>query len=51
MHSYNVINYIEQDSPAGAEKVKHEVLMRIQSLLQHPQKCNPDKYKTNNDVA
>lgn len=45
----NAIYYIEQDSPLAAEKVKREILMKIQSLMQHPEKYNPDKYKTNND--
>jgi plasmid stabilization system protein ParE len=45
----NAINRIEQDSPQNAEKVKKEILLTIDSLLQHPEKFNPDKYKSNND--
>jgi plasmid stabilization system protein ParE len=43
------IEYIESDSSANAEKVKKEILLTIDSLLQHPEKYNPDKYKTQND--
>lgn len=43
------IAYIESGSPAGAEKVKRELLLRIDGLLQHPEKYHPDKYKTGND--
>ncbi len=45
----DLIKYIEQDSPMGAEKVKKEILLKIDSLLRHPEKCNPDKFKLNND--
>jgi plasmid stabilization system protein ParE len=45
----NAIKRIEQNSPQNAEKVKKEILLTIDSLLQHPEKFNPDKYKSNND--
>jgi plasmid stabilization system protein ParE len=34
---------------AAAEKVKRGILLKIDSLLKHPEKFNPDKYKLNND--
>ncbi len=43
------VEYIEQDSPANAEKVRQDVLLQIDSLIQRPEKFNPDKYKINND--
>lgn len=43
------IEYIEHDSAANAEKVKKEILLKIDGLLQHPEKYHPDKYKTKND--
>jgi len=43
------IAYIEEDSIANADKFKIEILDRIDSLLKHPEKYSPDKYKMNND--
>ena len=45
----NLIGYIEQESPSHAEKVKSTILLKINSLLQHPEKYYPDKYKIEND--
>jgi plasmid stabilization system protein ParE len=45
------IEYIENDSLANAEKVKEEILLKIDSLSQHPEKYNPDKYKTKMTAA
>ncbi len=38
------IEHIEIESPDNAEKVKEAILLKIDSLLQHPEKYNPDKY-------
>jgi plasmid stabilization system protein ParE len=43
------ITSIEKDSLSNAEKVKREILLQISGLLQHPERWNPDKYKTKND--
>lgn len=43
------IAYIENDSPANAEKFKRDILFKIDDLLKHPEKYAIDKYKINND--
>ncbi|HMR92374.1 MAG TPA: type II toxin-antitoxin system RelE/ParE family toxin [Chitinophagaceae bacterium] len=43
------IKRIELDSPVSAEKIRRRILLAINGLLQHPEKFNPDKYKTGND--
>jgi plasmid stabilization system protein ParE len=43
------IEYIGLDSPANAEKVKKEILLKIDALPKHPEHYGPDKYKTKND--
>ncbi len=45
------IEHIEEISPSSAEKVKKDILLKIDGLLKHPQSHNPDKYKTNNDSS
>jgi plasmid stabilization system protein ParE len=45
----DLVKYIEEDSLINAEKVKLGILIKLDSLLKHPEKYNPDKYKTNND--
>ncbi len=45
----DIVKYIEEDSLLAAEKVKREILLKIESLIKHPEKYNPDKYKLNND--
>jgi plasmid stabilization system protein ParE len=45
----DAIEYIEEDSPVNAEKVRKEILLKIDAIPQHPEKHNPDKYKINND--
>ncbi len=45
----DAITYIENDSPANAEKSKRDILHKIDELLKYPEKYSPDKYKTNND--
>lgn len=43
------IAYIEEDAIANADKFKADILNGIDSLLKHPEKYSPDKYKVNND--
>ena len=47
----DAISYIEKESPAAAEKVKLDILMEIDTLVKHPRKYNPDKYKIKNDSS
>jgi plasmid stabilization system protein ParE len=44
-----LIAYIEEDSPFNAEKVRNDILQKINALLEHPESNKPDKYKINND--
>ena len=43
------IEYIENDSPQNAEKVKRNIFTTINKLLTHPDFFAPDKFKLNND--
>lgn len=43
------ILYIQNHSPVSAEKVRHEILLKIDNLLKNPEAYSPDKYKTDND--
>ena len=43
------IRYIRQDSPQNADKVKKEVLEKINELSSRPEIHNLDKYKLNNN--
>jgi len=43
------ILYIQNHSPVSAEKVRHEILLKIDNLLKNPEAYPPDKYKTDND--
>ena len=43
------IRYIREDSPQNADKVKKEVLEKINDLSVRPEIHNPDKYKLNNN--
>ncbi len=45
----NAVLYIENDSPANAEKFKRDILFKIDDLLKYLERYTPDKYKTNND--
>lgn len=40
--------YIKEDSPVNAEKVKNDILDKIEGLIKYPEKFSPDKYKLNN---
>jgi plasmid stabilization system protein ParE len=44
-----VYEYIMQDSPQGAIKVRDEIIDMTLDLPKHPQKYPPDKYKVAND--
>jgi plasmid stabilization system protein ParE len=44
-----LIEYIEDDSPSNAEKVKNDILLKINALLERPESYKPDKCKINND--
>ena len=43
------ITYIEQDSLQAAEKMRTTIFQKIESLRQHPEIYNPDKFKQTND--
>jgi len=43
------INYIAEDSIQNAEKVRKEILEKIEKLISYPEIYSPDKYKTDND--
>lgn len=43
------IQYIRNDSPQNADKVKNEILEKISELSKRPEIHNPDKYKINNN--
>lgn len=43
------IAYIESDSISNAEKVKRDILFKINDILKHPEIHRLDKYKINND--
>jgi plasmid stabilization system protein ParE len=43
------IEYIEEDSPKNADKVKKDILSRVSKLADHPQSHHSDKYKIHND--
>jgi plasmid stabilization system protein ParE len=45
----DAIRYIRKDSPQNADKVKNEVLEKINELSTLPEIHNPDKYKIDND--
>lgn len=44
-----VINYISEDSIQNAEKVRKEILEKIQNITANPEIYYTDKYKKNND--
>jgi plasmid stabilization system protein ParE len=43
------ISHIRTDSPQNANKVKKDILAKIKSLKDQPEKCPPDKLKYDND--
>ena len=43
------INYIAEDSIQNAEKVRTEILEKIEKLVLNPEMYKADKLKTNND--
>ncbi|MCY7422397.1 MAG: type II toxin-antitoxin system RelE/ParE family toxin [Chitinophagaceae bacterium] len=42
------ISFVREDSPQNADKVKKEILGRIDKLVSAPEINPPDKYKMNN---
>ena len=50
MYQFNeAIKYISRDSLQNAEKVRRDILKKIDRLQTHPTLYNPDKYKREND--
>ncbi|MEP6950157.1 MAG: type II toxin-antitoxin system RelE/ParE family toxin [Ginsengibacter sp.] len=45
----DAINYISQDSPQNAEKVRSGIINNIQKIPSHPESFPPDKFKLNNN--
>ena len=45
----SAIQYIREDSPQNADKVKSEILKKINELSIRPDIHNPDKYKVDNN--
>jgi len=43
------IDYIAGSSVQNAEKVRQEIVNRIEQLLDNPERHAPDKFKINND--
>ena len=41
-------DYIREESPVNAEKVRKEIIRIIHSLPDHPEKYPPDKFKKDN---
>jgi len=41
--------YIEKESLSSAEKVKEDLLLKIDNLSKYPEQFNQDKFKTKND--
>lgn len=44
-----LIAYIEKDSPFNAEKVRKNILLKIDTLAKYPEIFSLDKYRLNND--
>jgi plasmid stabilization system protein ParE len=47
----DAIRYIRKDSDQNADRVKHEILLKIEDLSIRPHIHPPDKYKQNNSGA
>lgn len=45
------ILYIQNHSPVRAEKVRHEILLKIDDPPRNPEAYPPDKYKIDNDSS
>jgi plasmid stabilization system protein ParE len=43
------IEYIAKDSIQNAEKVRIDILGKVENLQAHPERYAPDKYKLDND--
>lgn len=46
---YQQIKHIAKDSVQSAEQVRLDILSVIDSLLEHPDKYPPDRFKSDND--
>jgi plasmid stabilization system protein ParE len=44
-----IYEYIRQDSPINAEKVRSEILMIVSQLPSHPKRYPLDRFKKNNN--
>lgn len=49
MQLRKAFEYIYKDSPKNAQKVKDEIIELSISLVEHPERFPPDKYRINND--
>jgi plasmid stabilization system protein ParE len=49
MELHLAYEYILQDSPQNAVKVRNEIIETTIKLSEHPEKHPPDKYKKSND--
>jgi len=45
------LQYIKQDSPQNADKVKREIRVIIKQIPAHPERYPADKYRLHNDGA
>ncbi|HBS88886.1 MAG: hypothetical protein A2W91_00905 [Bacteroidetes bacterium GWF2_38_335] len=45
----DIFNYVKEESPQGAKKVKDTILLTAKKLAKDPWIFEPDKLKTNND--
>ncbi len=43
-----IFDYIRQDSPANADKVRQGILKAAQDLVDHPERHSRDKFKKDN---
>ncbi len=43
-----IFEYIRQESPANADKVRKEILKITSGLVDHPERYPPDKFKKDN---
>lgn len=48
-HFSSAIDFIAKDSIANADRIRIEILDKIDNLVSHPEMHPPDKYKVNND--
>jgi plasmid stabilization system protein ParE len=46
---HKAIEYIRKESPQNADKVKQEILTKINKISERPERHPPDKYKSANN--